>query len=195
MSGIDYSRAYNRNLKQTPNDLLGKNTHAKIAGPERASDTVCGDIKLRQWKWKLTKPYNGFISYERIRGWQVTHWLIDIGELPDPKSETCSCSICGKTKGVNYHNENYYEPWTAKLVCQSCHYFIHTRFRIEHALPVLRKRAGTNESAQWVYSLSKERINLAEQLREKHGDQVREFPELIASYPTFPIDQLQELVS
>ncbi len=150
-------------------------------------------ISLRKWNWPLTKTYNGFTPQERVRGWQVSHWLQATGQLIDPKQNACRCSICGSPKNVAYHNENYYAPWTAKLVCKSCHYLIHTRFRNGYALVALVKRAARRAEATWVLSLSNQKIDLAGKLRAENGEDVRNFPSLTTSSCPFPFDELYSL--
>ena len=155
--------------------------------------TLQRSIKLRRWNYPLTKNYNGFSGNERVRGWQVTCWLKDIGQMIDPKKHVCECSTCGSTKNTGYHNENYYAPWTAKLVCKSCHYYLHARFRHENAFPVLLKRAGQRKDAKWVYTLTSDKIDLAGDLRAQYGEGIRNFPDLKQSSRAFPFDQLYPL--
>ena len=150
-------------------------------------------VRLRRWGYPLTKTYNGFTGAERVRGWQVSRWFQDTGQKIDPRKLTCECSICGSTKNAGYHNENYYAPWTAKLVCKSCHYYLHARFRNENALPVLLKRAGERKDAKWAYALMSNEIDLAGDLRAQHGEGIRNFPDLIQAPHPFPFEQLYPL--
>ncbi len=150
-------------------------------------------VNLRKWRYPLTKEYNGFTPIERIRGWQVTRWLVDTSQIPDPKSQTCQCSICGEPKASGYHNEDYYQPWTAVRICKSCHYHTHTRFRRPGALETLRERAGKRIGAEWVLALSTEKIDLAGDRRVEFGEEIRQFPSLISSPVRFPFDQLHSL--
>ena len=150
-------------------------------------------VRLRRWGYPLTKTYNGFTGAERVRGWQVCKWLQDTDQMIDPGKQTCECSICGSTKSSSYHNENYYAPWTAKLVCKSCHYLLHTRFRNGVALDALLKRAGRRKQAKWVYALTSNDVDLACDLRAQHGVGIRDFPELNSSPHPFPFEQLYPL--
>ena len=150
-------------------------------------------ISLRKWNWPLTKWYNGFSPQERVRGWQVSHWMLATGQLINPTQNACHCSICGLPKNVSYHNENYYTPWTAKLVCKSCHFLLHTRFRNGNALATLRKRAARRTEAIWVLALSNQKIDLAGKLRAEKGEDIRDFPSLTTSFKPFPFDELYSL--
>lgn len=149
--------------------------------------------RLRKWRWPVTKTYNGFTGEERIRGWQVSHWLQDTDQLLNLSKQSCQCSICGKLENISYHNENYYEPWTAKLVCKSCHFYLHARFRNPNGLEILRTRAGHNEPENWVLGISKSKIDLALKLRKQYGKEVCEFPSLKNSKYVFPFNQLYGL--
>lgn len=150
-------------------------------------------VKLRRWGYPLTKTYNGFTGAERVRGWQISRWFQDTDQIIDPRKQTCPCSICGSTKNNGYHNENYYAPWTAKLVCKSCHYLLHTRFRNGATLAALLIRAGQRKEAMWLNALTNSEIDLAGDLRTQHGEGIREFPELNLSSHKFPFEQLYPL--
>ncbi len=136
---------------------------------QQVAEVTNKTISLRKWNWPLTKWYNGFSPQERVRGWQVSHWLLATGQLIDPTQNACHCSICGLLKNVSYHNENYYTPWTAKLVCKSCHYLLHTRFRNGNALATLRKRAARRTEAAWVLALSNQKNRHGGQTASREG--------------------------
>lgn len=122
---------------------------------------------LRQWRWGLTRWYNGFSPQERIRGWQVSHWLQAIDYLPRPKQ----CEVCGGQSGVSYHNENYYTPWLPYSLCKSCHYVIHNRHRLPEKLPALLRQHGAGRGGWLRHVLAGDFENLAAEVRAREGTQ------------------------
>lgn len=123
--------------------------------------------RLHKWRWPPLPSYNGFTSQERIRGWQLTWLLRDLGLLTKPTR----CSITGSEERVGFHDENYYEPWSPYPICASAHSILHRRFRNpEPWLRLVEKHAVTGN--EWFCFLSVDPIDLAGQLRAKHGLQI-----------------------
>lgn len=122
---------------------------------------------LRQWRWQRLPVYNGFTHEERVKGWQLHCYLIDIGYLV-PASV---CSVSGSTQNVQYHSENYYEPWNPLPICQTLHLALHKRFsRPEAWKAIVQKNVSTGD--EWFAKLKLEPINLAAHLRSLHGNSV-----------------------
>jgi hypothetical protein len=122
---------------------------------------------LRPWKWYRLPIYNGFAHEDRVSGWQL-HWqLIEDGHLP----LAISCCISGSTQKVQYHSENYYEPWNAYPVSQPIHLALHRRFSKPEAWKsVLEQYSVTGQ--EWFALLEMTPINLAAELRAAQGRQV-----------------------
>ena len=129
--------------------------------PERIlrSDALTS-IPYRVWRWPMIGPYNGFDGVERIRGWQVTHWLHETGLLDRPGS----CDICGSRSGrIQLHNENYYDVLSAPAVCQGCHSALHVRFRNPRAFSErMQPYLGCDT---WLDYLLLVRFDLAQEVR------------------------------
>jgi hypothetical protein len=128
-----------------------------VVVPERPTATA-----LRRWVWRTLPSYNGFSHEERVRGWQVQCWAEATGALTKPKG---GCSICGSTVRVGWHGENYFDPWTSVVVCQSCHFRIHRRFREPRAWEALQTEYGGTASSEWITWLPTYEIDLASYLR------------------------------
>ncbi len=79
---------------------------------------------LPRWGWKTPGPYNGATGPERIAGWQKVQIARLRGWLPWPSA----CLICGWTKHLHDHTENYARPMFVKAICRSCHNLLHRRF-------------------------------------------------------------------
>jgi hypothetical protein len=126
-----------------------------------------GLATLRPWKWGTLPTYNGFTHQERVRGGQLIWWFIDNGWL----SPATKCSISGSMERVQYHCENYYSPWLPIPICQPVHLALHRRFREPEAWNrvVATYRSTGNE---WFCRLSMTPIDLAADLRERHGNGV-----------------------
>lgn len=148
---------------------------------------------LRQWRWGLTRWYNGFSPQERIRGWQVSYWLQDVGYLPKP---SC-CEICGRDTNVSYHNENYYTPWQPYSVCKACHYIIHNRHRLPEKLPALLRQCGAGRGGWLQRVLTGDFEQLAAESRAGGGNQIalieNHLPNNLSTI--FPKHQLYPLVA
>ncbi|MBB3147742.1 hypothetical protein FHS21_004174 [Phyllobacterium trifolii] len=125
------------------------------------------DGAFRQWRWQRLPIYNGFTHEERVKGWQL-HWhLIDIGYLVPPSV----CSVSGSTQNVQYHSENYYEPWNPYPICRTLHLALHKRFsRPEDWKAIVQRYVLTGE--EWFAKLAAEPTDLAAHLRSLHGDAV-----------------------
>lgn len=122
---------------------------------------------LRQWRWPRLPVYNGFTHDERVKGWQLHWYLIDNGYLVFPTI----CSVSGTTESVQYHSENYYEPWNPYPVCRTLHLALHKRFsRPDDWKTIVKKYAVTGD--EWFAKLKMDPIDLAAQLRLRHGDVV-----------------------
>lgn len=77
------------------------------------------------WNYPTPRPYNGASGDMRVLGWQKIQIACRKGILSWPKK----CSVCGSTKALQYHNENYFRPLNARPICQACHRTLHRRFR------------------------------------------------------------------
>ena len=134
------------------------------------TNTLSKVIKLREWSkdWNRLQIYNGFTHEERVKGWQLTWYLRDIGVLPKFPTE---CSICGSHDKVNYHNEDYYTPEAVQPICKSCHMIIHKRFNnAEPFLKLVYEYAVGNKQGGWFSQLTLTPIDLAGELRTKLGE-------------------------
>ena len=89
--------------------------------------------KLRQWNNPSILSYNGFTSAERIRGWQIQGWLLEMNFLtPITPADCMVCAGARGAKNAEYHLENYYDPYRAGIpLCDSCHTQLHNRFTKE----------------------------------------------------------------
>lgn len=150
------------------------------------------EYSLPVWKWPMTGPYNGFTGEERIRGWQVQHFLIKVGELPNFKD--LICSVCGANQRVGMHCEDYYRPWKILPACQKCHGAIHRRYQSPHLYENM-VRAYAKSGGEWFVGMDMTgSYDLARELREEFGEEIRWFPALpIPSGITFPKHQLHPL--
>lgn len=86
---------------------------------------VFDPLNFRSWVWSRMSPYNGFTHEERVLGWQVIDALIEKGEL----APAVRCSVTGSRSDLQYHCENYYEPWAPIPICREAHFALHRRFR------------------------------------------------------------------
>ncbi len=129
-------------------------------------------IKLREWSkdWNRLQVYNGFTHEERVKGWQLTWYLRDVGVLPKFPTE---CSICGSHDKVNYHNEDYYSPDAVVAVCQRCHFKIHKRFNEPDPFSKLvQEHAVGDKQGGWFSQLTLTPIDLAGELRTQFGEEI-----------------------
>lgn len=166
--------AYSDHAGQVQSDLDRQTIEAIIdALPENhfldpPPDKKLKAIRLRKWTWPLTKPYNGFTPQERVRNWQMSWWLQNMGVLAKPSK----CSICRSPRNVAYHSENYYNIFKAPQLCKSCHPIIHRRFSKSSSWPHLVKKYG--DGTKWFEKLTRRPIDMAGYLRGIHGAQVRD---------------------
>jgi len=124
--------------------------------------------KLREWKWSILKPYNGFSNVERIHVWQLQSWFTDNGWWEKPTV----CAISGRTDHVAWHSENYYDwPHSSFPVQQGIHLALHNRFKNSKTwLGIVSQYAVKGD--EWFARLSLEPIDLAAQLRAEHGPEI-----------------------
>ncbi|NKL65697.1 hypothetical protein [Rhizobium leguminosarum] len=121
---------------------------------------------LRTWRWGVTPTYNGFVFEERVRGWQLIHFLIDNGWA----ERGATCCISGQTTQLRLHSENYYAP-EGYVLNHSIHMALHRRFnRPEIWQRIVGQYAVTGE--KWFARLSLVPVDLAGQLRAEHGAQI-----------------------
>ncbi|MGO7544397.1 hypothetical protein AB9E34_01380 [Rhizobium leguminosarum] len=121
---------------------------------------------LRTWRWGVTPTYNGFVFEERVRGWQLIHFLIDNGWA----ERGATCCISGQTTQLRLHSENYYAP-EGYVLNHAIHMALHRRFtRPEIWQRIVGQYAVTGE--EWFARLSLVPVDLAGQLRAKHGPQI-----------------------
>ncbi|MBT2793472.1 hypothetical protein J7I88_22695 [Paraburkholderia strydomiana] len=86
-------------------------------------------FRLPQWRWPVTRPYNGFSGGARIRGWQLNRFYRQNGWLRYDDV----CSVTGTVGDMGLHNEDYSRPWAAYPVSKRAHTLIHTRARFPKA--------------------------------------------------------------
>jgi hypothetical protein len=120
--------------------------------------------KLRIWRWPPLKVYNGFVSEERVRCWQLQWLLIDLGQLELPRQ----CSITGSRCDVTFHSENYFQPTAIFGISAGAHKLLHQRFyRPDAWREFVVRYAVTGE--EWFASLALEPVDLAWELRLQLG--------------------------
>jgi hypothetical protein len=141
---------------------------------------------LRQWHWPPPRWYNGFSPQERVRGWQALWWLIDNGHIPHPdicsitgqkrrepgENQRASSNLAGQQGGETtafaYHNENYYAPFELYPISREAHRLLHRRFYDPKPWQALvEEHSRTGE--EWFALLKPYPIDLASELRERHG--------------------------
>jgi len=124
--------------------------------------------RLRKWPWGVLPVYNGFAHVERVRGWQLVSFLMDVGQMP----KASVCCISGRTDRVQYHSEDYYD-WHPYALNQSIHLTLHQRFKSpERWRRIVDQYAVTGE--EWFARLPMAPVDLAGQLRAQHGDQIED---------------------
>ncbi|MHC8508763.1 MAG: hypothetical protein ACYYKD_05085 [Rhodospirillales bacterium] len=147
-------------------------------------------VRLRRWSGDDGLSYNGFTGAERIRGWQVQWWLVDMG-LMTPWADT-PCEVCANAASKNtlLHLEDYYDPHNAGIaLCHSCHRRLHNRFKT-HSWRERLKEFGCDEAA-WAARLSvSPDADWAAPHRAKHGEDVRTCALFIPGRDRFPFEQL-----
>ena len=127
-------------------------------------------VILPKWYWKMLGDCNGFSGQERINGWRLNAFLRNQGILP--KAKDLPCEICSSTLSSNHHSENYYIPWNPHVLCRPCHFALHNRLKGKwnEWQELINKHSKTQD--EWFMKLSSEKIDMAVELREKHGDDV-----------------------
>jgi hypothetical protein len=121
---------------------------------------------LRKWHWGTLPAYNGFTHEERVRGWQLIMFLVDNGLLAKPTV----CCVSGRTDRVQLHSESYYH-WQPYALNQSIHLALHRRFNAPgNWRAIVRQYAVTGE--EWFARLSLTPVELAGELRAKHGPEI-----------------------
>lgn len=127
-------------------------------------------VKLPSWRWKELSDYNGFTGQERINGWRLVKFLIVQKIVPNPVGKPCE--ICSTTHETNYHNENYYEPWKPYILCKTCHFALHNRLKGKwnEWQDLINRHLKTGD--EWFMKLPSEKIDMAKDLREKHGEEI-----------------------
>ena len=121
---------------------------------------------LKKWTWGELKPYNGFTGTERVRGWQLVHFLADNGWA----TNGATCCISGQTDRIQLHLESYYH-WGAYSISRSLHLALHRRFRQPDAWQrVVDQYASTGE--EWYSRLSMVPVDLAGELRASCGPEI-----------------------
>jgi hypothetical protein len=90
---------------------------------------VLAGALLPKWRWAMLGPYNGATGEERIAGWQQ----LRLAELLGWLDRRTRCSLCGGSKRIHHHSENYFRPLHVRALCQACHFCLHRRFRAPEA--------------------------------------------------------------
>lgn len=123
------------------------------------------NIPLPVWTWPLLGPYNGFTGIERIQGWQLTRWAINVGILRD----AYICSVTGRVSDfpMGMHNENYYDPLGPKPICKEAHIKLHRRFKDPKPWEALVEKYWASAQDPWFVHLPMEEPNMAASLRRK----------------------------
>lgn len=124
-------------------------------------------IALPKWQYKLLRPYNGFSGIERIRCWQLARWAINVGILRSPHQ----CSISGAVgdgRVIQYHSENYYDPFGAKMIHSSLHKTLHQRFKNPAKWEMVKNRYRDSSSDKWFLDIPDQEPDYAKEL-QKHG--------------------------
>ncbi len=84
-----------------------------------------GSTKVKKSSMKLG-PYNGFSGEMRVVADRKIKVAIELGLVPKPSA----CSVCGKSEGrIDYHAEDYGNPFQVAAICQGCHMKLHNRHR------------------------------------------------------------------
>jgi hypothetical protein len=106
-------------------------------------------------------PYNGYTSAERIRSWQLQKFY----EFNGWCQRQQQCCVTGALGIVDWHNENYFEPWIAPPISKALHKALHQRFRYPERWRALLAEI---KEPSWVHDLSVSAIDLATAQRAQH---------------------------
>lgn len=139
--------------------------------------------RFPEWRWPLSKAYQGFSPVERVRGWQMSRWLQGAGSLPYPRR----CDVCRGGDHVAFHSASYYHIGRAPALCRACHRAIH----LCHARPQEWTgivHANARIGSEWFVLLPAPSVDLAAHLRSRLGWSAAD---LVAS----PISPLPEAVA
>ncbi|MCA1492007.1 hypothetical protein I6F11_13850 [Ensifer sp. NBAIM29] len=121
---------------------------------------------LRRWEWGTLPVYNGFTHEERVRGWQLIMWRIDNGWA----ARGATCCISGQTQQLRLHSEIYYS-WAPYTINHSIHMALHQRFaKPDQWRRIVDRYAHTGD--EWFARLSLVPVDLAAQLRARHGPEI-----------------------
>lgn len=121
---------------------------------------------LRKWTWGDLPVYNGFTHVERVRGWQLIMWRIDNGWF----ERAATCCITGQTHQLRLHSELYYSP-EGYVLNQATHFALHRRFKqSDQWRRIVDRYARTGD--EWFARLSLVHLDLAGELRAKHGSAI-----------------------
>jgi hypothetical protein len=86
-----------------------------------------GRTKIKASRMKLC-DYNGFSGVLRVLADRKIKIAMELELIP--RTEECSCSVCGTSEGrIDYHNEDYSRPLQAVAICVKCHLALHNRNR------------------------------------------------------------------
>lgn len=120
--------------------------------------------RFPEWRWPLSKPYQGFSPTERVRGWQMSRWLQAAGSLPYPRR----CDICRSGDHVGFHSASYYHVGRAPALCRHCHRAIHRcHISPDNWERVVQSCARTGD--EWFVLLPLPTVDLAQHLRSPWG--------------------------
>ena len=130
-----------------------------VAYPAVVPREVGSDGVLQRLQRQRTQPRCGAAAKGHRRG-----------EFPAPTQ----CELCLATSGrLNYHNEDYSEPFDVHPICWGCHSALHIRFtkpeRWEKRKQIIRAQrqiAGNSIENRWWEQLTLEPIDI----NPKHRD-------------------------
>ena len=116
------------------------------------------------------ESYNGFSGSERNKVAALQRKAILAGEFPAPTQ----CELCLTTSGrLNYHNEDYSQPFDVHPICWGCHSALHIRFtkpeRWEKRKQIIRSQrdaAGVPTEDPWWENLTLEPVDINPQHRD-----------------------------
>lgn len=101
------------------------------------------------------KPYNGWCgSVRRARGTEF-YKQVKSGQIVKP----LCCEICGSTRGITYHAEEYGPTWedylyATRTLCAYHHGMFHMRHKVPNRWVRMLHRVGSGPVVQSITSLS-----------------------------------------